>query len=60
MLMLTIFRHEPSAPEKWNEKIHVGKTKIEVGVFVNEKPMEFGEVLLGGFQAIIGEDRKPS
>ena len=60
MLMLTIFRHEPSALEKWNEKIHLGKAKVEVGVFVNEKPMEFGEVLLGGFQAIIGEDRKPS
>lgn len=55
-----MFRHELSAPRKWNEKVQMGKAEVEVGVFANEKPIESEELSLGGFQAVVGEDKKLS
>lgn len=57
-----MFRHERSAPGGWDENFQGSeeKAKVEVGVFVNEKPVVPKELSLGGFQAIVGKDRKPS
>ena len=62
MLVVTMFRHELSSTEGWNEKVQISEEKrtVEVGVFVNENPIEPEEISLGGFQAIVDKDKKPS
>ena len=59
---LSAFWHRSPSTETWNETIdhRVGSTKVELGVLTNEKPTQPEELSLGGFLAVIGEDKKPS
>ena len=59
---LSAFWHKSPSTETWTESIdnRKGSIKVELGVLANEKPTQPEELSLGGFLAVIGEDKKLS
>ena len=61
-LVITVFRDGARSLDGWSEQInnYHGGAKVEVGVLLNEKPIESEELSLSGYLAVLGEDEKPS
>lgn len=62
-LVLTSFWHASSAVFKgWTERITnlAGRAKVEVGVLANEQAVKVEELSMGGYLAVIGEDKQLS
>ena len=59
---VSIAAYQAQAPHEdgWTETLNIEKGKVEVGILAAQAPLEPEETRMGGFMAVVGEDRKLS